>query len=55
MGSADELLKRRLKASRTIALGFLTPFDEKPFKRGQERLEAAVASFAVRSKPKKRV
>ena len=36
-----------LKTGRVIALGLLTPFDEKPFKRGRARLGAALAAFTA--------
>jgi hypothetical protein len=34
-----------LKTGRIIALGFLTPFDLKPLRRGRERLGRAIAAF----------
>jgi transcriptional regulator with XRE-family HTH domain len=36
------------KSGRIIALGLLTPFDEKPFRRGRERLGQAIAAFTAR-------
>ena len=36
------------KSGRVIALSFLTPFDDKPFHRGRERLATAIAAFTAR-------
>ena len=41
------------KSGKIIALGFLTPFDDKPFRRGRERLGQALAAFTARVKSKK--
>ena len=36
------------KSGKIIPLGFFTPFDDKPFRRGRERLATAIAAFTAR-------